>query len=217
LAALHASVAFLSAADSNQLAQSISLMAPMLDTLPFLANSLNRPPLGSSSFSATDGPKTSNYHYLSTFLSALTPLCTSHPILFAPHLQTLLTFFPALIMPPVDSGPTPTVGRPFPFPSSSAAPSDSSSSSENAFVFPPPASLNHDPDQVDDSTTSDERSTLRLSALEFMISVSEARPHMVRKVPGWTEIIVRACLEGMGELDEEEGGGLEGWLKEDVC
>jgi hypothetical protein len=27
---------------------------------------------------------------------------------------------------------------------------------------------------------------------------------------------VRACLEGMGEFDDEETSGLEGWLKEDV-
>ena len=32
----------------------------------------------------------------------------------------------------------------------------------------------------------DKRSTLRLSALEFMISLSEARLNMVRKVSGWT-------------------------------
>jgi len=33
---------------------------------------------------------------------------------------------------------------------------------------------------------------------------------MVRKVSGWTEIIVRACLQGMGKFDEEETSGLEG-------
>jgi hypothetical protein len=57
-----------------------------------------------------------------------------------------------------------------------------------------------------------------LSALEFMISLSEAVPNMVRKVPGWTDIIVRACLEGMGEFDEDETemSGLEIWLREDV-
>jgi len=49
-----------------------------------------------------------------------------------------------------------------------------------------------------------------------MISLSEARQNMVRKVSGWTEIIVRACLEGMGEFDDEETSGLEVWLKEDV-
>ena len=71
-------------------------------------------------------------------------------------------------------------------------------------------------DEKDDER--DERSTLRLSALEFMISLSEAGPNMVRKVPGWTDIIVRACLEGMGEFDEDETemSGLENWLREDV-
>ena len=41
---------------------------------------------------------------------------------------------------------------------------------------------------------------------------------MVRKVPGWTDIIIRACLEGMGEFyeDETEMSGLENWLREDV-
>jgi hypothetical protein len=49
-----------------------------------------------------------------------------------------------------------------------------------------------------------------VSALEFMISL-EAGPNMVRKVPGWTDIIVRACLAGMGEFDndETEMSGLE--------
>lgn len=51
-----------------------------------------------------------------------------------------------------------------------------------------------------------------------MISLSEAGPNMVRKVPGWTDIIDRACLEGMGEFDEDETelSGLEIWLREDV-
>ena len=189
----------------------------MLDTLPPLANALSQPPLGStSSNSSTSSLKTSNYHYLSTFLSTLTPLTSTHPILFAPHLQNLLSFLPALILPPVDCGPTPTVGRPFPA---------GSGSRQGAFIFPPPdSSSSSSPTDEDGSPSSptqededkDERSTLRLSALEFMISLSEARPNMVRKVSGWTEIIVRACLEGMGEFDEEETSGLEGWLKEDV-
>ena len=33
---------------------------------------------------------------------------------------------------------------------------------------------------------------------------------------GWTEIIARACLEGMGEFDDEETSVLEVSLKEDV-
>jgi hypothetical protein len=41
---------------------------------------------------------------------------------------------------------------------------------------------------------------------------------MVRKVSGWTDIIVRACLEGMGEFDEDETeiSDLKFWLWEDV-
>ena len=41
---------------------------------------------------------------------------------------------------------------------------------------------------------------------------------MARKVPGWTDIIVRACLEGMGEFgeDETEMSGLANWLRGDV-
>ena len=49
-----------------------------------------------------------------------------------------------------------------------------------------------------------------------MIILSEVRPKAVRKVSGWTEIIVKACLQGMGEFVEEETSGLEGRLKEDV-
>lgn len=49
-----------------------------------------------------------------------------------------------------------------------------------------------------------------------MISLSEARPNIVRKVSGWGEIIMRAYLEGMGKFDDEETSGLEMWLKEDV-
>lgn len=205
-AALLASVNFLSAADATQLAQSISLLSPMLDTLVDLSNSLSQPPLGATS-------KTSNYHYLSTFLSTLTPLCATHPILFSPHLQSLLTFLPSLILPPVDCGPTPTVSRPFP-----------PGGRSGAFLFPPPTHAADEDEEDNENGGShgdadeerDERSTLRLSALEFMISLSEARPNMVRKVNGWTEVVVRACLEGMGEFDEDETQGLDAWLREDV-
>jgi hypothetical protein len=55
-------------------------------------------------------------------------LCTINPTLFAPHLPRLLTFLPGLILPLVDCGPTPTVGRPFP---------GSGRSRQGVFVFPP--------------------------------------------------------------------------------
>jgi len=61
-----------------------------------------------------------------------------------------------------------------------------------------------------------ERSMLRLAALEFMVSLSEAKPGMVRRVPGWTEVLVRACLEGMGEWGEGKEDRTEEWCREDV-
>ncbi|KAF9457022.1 armadillo-type protein [Collybia nuda] len=224
-AALLASVAYLTAADSNQLAQSLSLLYPMLDTLPTLAQNLSAAPSSGSS-------PTSNYHHLSTFLSALTPLCSTHPTLFAPHLSSLLTFLPTLILPPADCGPTPTVGRPFP-----GNGRGGSGSRQGAFVFPLPGEASSSSGRLGSASTpaspgfagqvevedvsdeEDQRQTLRLSALEFMITLSEAKPGMVRKVPGWVEVVVRACLEAMGEFDDGEGEdgaeSLEAWLHDD--
>jgi importin-5 len=73
-------------------------------------------------------------------------------------------------------------------------------------------------DERDTSEEDDQKQTLRLSALEFMLSLSEAKPSMVKKVPGWVEIMVRVCLEAMGEFEEDEGSGsgLEAWLADDV-
>jgi hypothetical protein len=59
----------------------------------------------------------------------------------------------------------------------------------------------------------EEKEDVRKAALEFMISLSEAKPGMVRKVDGWTAAIVRGCLEGMGELGDEN---LDVWLEADV-
>ncbi|KAG6876222.1 hypothetical protein C0993_004847, partial [Termitomyces sp. T159_Od127] len=97
---------------------------------------------------------------------------------------------PPLLLPVVDSGPTPTVSRP----------------------FPPPSPTSADRDEAEEQ---DLRQTLRLSALEFMLTLSEARPSMVRRVPGWVDVLVRACLEAMGELDEDAEGGLATWLADD--
>ncbi|KAJ7634928.1 armadillo-type protein [Roridomyces roridus] len=237
-AALLASVAYLNAAEPGQLAQSLSLMHPMLDTLHTLAQML--PNAGSlatahpsrnvsslrSPSSDDDGP--SPYANLTAFLTTLTPLCSSHPSLFAPHLQALLSFFPALILPSADPGPTPTVSRPFPTDSGESNAADR----QGAFVFPPPQSphapstppagaggsaRNTTPTGVFDGGAADldadERQTLRLAALEFMVSLSEARPGMVKRVDGWVAIMVRACLEGMGEFEDSDGLG--GWLEED--
>ena len=71
-----------------------------------------------------------------------------------------------------------------------------------------------DEGNAEDDEEEDEKRALRLAALEFMVSLSEAKPSMAKKVTNWVEIIVRACLEGMGEFDEDES--LESWLQEDV-
>ncbi|KAJ2911702.1 hypothetical protein MD484_g8710, partial [Candolleomyces efflorescens] len=211
-ASLLASVSYLTIADPPQLAQSLSLMYPLLETIHHLSQNLSSPPLSP----AHSTQPTSNTQHLTNFLSDLTPLCTSNPTLFQPHLQALLSFMPQLILPAVDCGPTPTVSRPFPSSSSSSA------GRQGAFVFPIPgdSSNGHSSSQTDDTdpdtdtTEDDERSALRLAALEFMVSLSESRPSMVKKVGGWVEVLVRAALEGMGELDEEVEGVVE-WLGED--
>ena len=48
-----------------------------------------------------------------------------------------------------------------------------------------------------------EKEDVRKATLEFMISLSEAKPAMVRKVDGWTAAIVRGCLEGTGEFPDD--------------
>ncbi|KAF8232024.1 hypothetical protein L208DRAFT_1459017 [Tricholoma matsutake] len=51
-----------------------------------------------------------------------------------------------------------------------------------------------------------------------MLSLSKAKASMLKKVPGWVEIMVHACLEAMGEFKEDEGSGsgLEAWLVDDA-
>ena len=41
---------------------------------------------------------------------------------------------------------------------------------------------------------------------------AQARPNIARRMYGWTEVIVRAYLEGIDKFDEEATSGLEGWL-----
>lgn len=140
--------------------------------------------------------------HLPGFLLTLTPLATSSPSLFEPHLSALLKFLPGLILPSADAGPTPTVSRPNP----NGSPS---------FSFPPPTALS-DPKGKATATDDDEdeeTNEVRKAALEFMVTISEARPGMVRRVDGWTVAVVRGCLEGMGEIQEED---MEVWLEADV-
>ncbi|KAJ3715385.1 armadillo-type protein [Lentinula raphanica] len=210
-AALLASVAYLSHADAHQLAQSLSLMYPILDTLPPLAQSINQPSVPTSLTSTED--KTPIAH-LQSFLVALTPLCSAHPNLFQPHLNALLTFLPPLLLANTDPGPTPTVRAPFP----TALGGDSHSGD---FSTPTGSPSRESP--AADTEDEEEGQSLRLSALEFMLSLCEARPSMFKKRvnvgEGWIAVLVRACLEGMAELDEENPygtpGGLPRWLADD--
>lgn len=136
--------------------------------------------------------------HITRFLSALTPLAGSHPALFAPHLPDLLHLLPPLILAKkeYDAGPTPTVARPFP-------------GGGSVFQFPPP-SMNEN--RFDDND--DEENEKRQAALELMVSLSESRPSLVRRVDGWLIAIVRACLEGVAELPDDEET-IQAWLDAD--
>lgn len=99
LAALRASTSYLTSSNAHQLAQSLSLLYPMLDTFPSLPQS-----------------------HFPKFISTLTRLATTNPTLFQPHLWPLLGFLAALILPSADPrrrGETVPYKRKFHFPSSS--------------------------------------------------------------------------------------------------
>jgi hypothetical protein len=81
------------------------------------------------------------------------------------------------------------------------------------FSFPP--SIN----SMDRSSVLEEdqeKDGLREAALEFMVSLSEADPSMVKKQDGWVGVIVRGCLEGMGEFSDDMND-LQSWLDADAC
>ncbi|KAL1730373.1 armadillo-type protein [Schizophyllum commune] len=201
--ALAASVAYMSHCESAQRAQSLSLVPAMLDVLPRLLHS-PFPAAGPNASSSTD--------YLTQALETLSPLATSFPSLFAPHVPALLSIMPQLVLPPVESGPTPTVTQPFqPFAQNQVPRSPSQSPTPNG-----------------DDEDEEERRKLRSAALEFMLSLTEAKPSMFKppenstvapssgyqpQNDAWVAILVRACLEGMAELSDDD---TEHWLQEDV-
>lgn len=67
-----------------------------------------------------------------------------------------------------------------------------------------------------DEEISEEKDEARKAVLEFMISLSEARPGMIRRSgavgEAWVRSVVRGCLEGMGEI----GGSEAAWESADV-
>ncbi|KZT38421.1 ARM repeat-containing protein [Sistotremastrum suecicum HHB10207 ss-3] len=138
---------------------------------------------------------------LPKFLSTITALAGSQPTLFSTHLSDLLTFLPQLLLPtPTD----PTTARP----SETQTPTASTS-----FTFPPVASRHDEMDH--DEEISEEKDEARKAVLEFMISLSEARPGMIRRSgavgEAWVRSVVRGCLEGMGEI----GGSEAAWESAD--
>ena len=112
---------------------------------------------------------------------------------------------PSLLLPVVDAGPTPTVARPNP------------GAGGSSFAFPPVANGNGSSGGggggAEEKEVPGEDDEVRKGALEFMTTLSEARPGMLRGVEGWVNIVVRGCLEGMGGIPEDD---TETWLDADV-
>ena len=205
-AALLASVAYLTAADAPH--QLSHLLYHMLETLPALVQHTGHttPATTPSPTLSPDDESQSYYSHFSEFLTTLTPLCSSHPYLF----QGTVDISSTVDTPHCRCRPNSNCRPAVPF--SLVRRRDSRkwqvcvclSASRSAEA----AAEGSHVDEEDD-----EKSSLRLSALEFMVSLSEAKSSMVKKAHGWADVIVRACLEGMGELDDD---ALDAWLREDV-
>ncbi|KAH8110358.1 armadillo-type protein [Phellopilus nigrolimitatus] len=138
---------------------------------------------------------------------------TAHSTLFGRALATLpaapiktsCAFLPGRIRnkKEYDANPTPIVARPFP-----------GGGGGSAFQFLP-VSVGNDEDSTDaEDDVDDEREGTRRAALELMVSLSEARPALARRVDGWLPALVRACFEGVAELPESPST-LGDWLEAD--
>ncbi|KAJ3554370.1 hypothetical protein NM688_g3146 [Phlebia brevispora] len=135
---------------------------------------------------------------LPSFLSVLSPLAT-HTLTSSSRTSQLCSSSSlASFFPPLDAGPTPTVSRPNP-----DAPT---------FTFPPPSPPDVKGKSAARNTDDEESEEVRKAALEFMVTLSEAKPSMVRSVNGWVAAIVRGCLEGMAEIPEDD---TDIWLEAD--
>lgn len=53
----------------------------------------------------------------------------------------------------------------------------------------------------------------RYAALELLISLTESLPKAVQGFQEWTPCVVRCCLEGMADIDDDEEAD---WLDRDV-
>ena len=127
------------------------------------------------------------------FVSLLMQLAMTNCILFQPHLQPLLE----LLAPIITNGSilTPKGANAKPMPNSGVPSSIETCVSSGA--------------DIADTEMSKE---IMRKALEFMITLSEANPGMVKNVGGWSPAIVTGCLEGMASRDDD----LDKWLEADV-
>ena len=66
---------------------------------------------------------------------------------------------------------------------------------------------------VKDKESDKEAEEVHKAPLEFMTSLSEAKPAMVCHTGGWVSAIMHGCLGRMGELQDDE---LALWLDADV-
>jgi len=113
--------------------------------------------------------------HLPPFINAVIALASTDPALFEPHLRALLAFLPPLLLP---------------------------SALES---LPTPTSSQPFPTQPSADAKDDEKEATRRAALELMVTLTEAKASMVKRVDGWVPILVRACLEGGGEVEESPG------------
>ena len=66
---------------------------------------------------------------------------------------------------------------------------------------------------VEDKESDKEAKEVHKAPLEFMTSLSEAKPAMVCHTGSWVSAIMHRCLGRMGELQDDE---LASWLDADV-
>ena len=77
---------------------------------------------------------------------------------------------------------------------------DTQSNNDNLASTIADETQNSEPKDDDD----DEKEETRRAALELMVSLSEARPSLARRIDGWLPALVKACLEGVAELPDDE-------------
>jgi hypothetical protein len=135
-------------------------------------------------------------YQLSRFISSLTMLATTKSFLFEPHIRPLYDFLAPFLLISANPGSTPIQIIPM--------------SSGEGVTFPPGSMTSIRDENTDTDRHKDDT---RKAILEFMITLSETSSVMVKNIEGWTAVIVRGCLEGMGTRHDNDLGE---WLESDV-